>query len=281
MKKINVLILFLLLLFLFACKKDKEPNKHALVKVFDQYLYQEDLATLIPQGTSSEDSIRIVENYLDSWVKNQLMLHYANQYLQEKMDEINKQIEDFKNYLLIHEFKDLLFEINADTINNQDIENYYNEHGNDFILQHSLVKGFMFKLPKDSPDLKDFLKNLENSETADIDVITAFIKSHSGKIDNFSNEWRKLPDIMMSIPIAVGNEAYFLQQGIHEVYDDSTYYYVNFTNYVLKGNVAPIDYVKATIIKVLQQKQQTNILNKFQEEKYNEAIKKGDIEYLK
>ncbi len=282
MRKIFTIVFVITIFFAFSCKKESDDEKDSkpVVKVFDSYLYEDDLAQMLPPGTSPEDSIKIVESYINSWVNNQLMLHYANQYLQDKLDEIDKQTEEFKNSLLIHEFKDLLFETNADTVNNSEIEQYYNEHGSDFILQNTIVKGFLFKVEKDNEGLDDLKKSLEALDNADIDIITAFMKTNGGYIDNFSNNWRKLSDVLAILPKNIGNENQFLKQNIHQIYDDKNFYYINILDYVSKGKVAPIDYVRTSIIKVLRQKRQTEILEKFKDDKYKQAIEKGDLEFF-
>ena len=75
--------LFIIIIFFFsinACNKGKNEEKkdsEPIVKVFDHYLYSSDIEGLVSNGTSYEDSINIVDAYINNWIQDKLMLYYA------------------------------------------------------------------------------------------------------------------------------------------------------------------------------------------------------------
>ena len=73
-------------------EKDQEP----LARVYDKYLYVADIQGLINDKTSPEDSARIVSEYVENWVRQNLILRVAEDNLQSALANINKQAEAYK-----------------------------------------------------------------------------------------------------------------------------------------------------------------------------------------
>ena len=61
-----------------------------VARVNDKVLYKKDLKKLFRQRVSSQDSIVVVKNYIDNWIKEQLMLSRAEMNLSE--DEKEKRL---------------------------------------------------------------------------------------------------------------------------------------------------------------------------------------------
>ena len=72
--------------------KDKN-RKDAIARVYDKYLYAEDLESVIPSGTSATDSLEITTAYINNWVRQELLLKQAEDNLDETHREFSKQIE--------------------------------------------------------------------------------------------------------------------------------------------------------------------------------------------
>ena len=56
---------------LSGCSNDEDKNKSIIARVYDKYLYKQDLAGVVQSGLSKEDSINKVKSYIDFWVKRQ------------------------------------------------------------------------------------------------------------------------------------------------------------------------------------------------------------------
>jgi len=57
-------------------KQEEEVETNAvkpIAKVYDQFLYPDNLKGLIAEGISPEDSAGRVENYIKTWIRKQLM----------------------------------------------------------------------------------------------------------------------------------------------------------------------------------------------------------------
>lgn len=71
-------ILIFLIFFTIACKENKNANKdYPVARVFDKYLYFSELMKVIPDKIPANDSIQIAKEYIDKWIKKQLLLRKA------------------------------------------------------------------------------------------------------------------------------------------------------------------------------------------------------------
>ncbi len=282
MKTILKIFSIIFIFLLISCSNEDDITKtdqQPLVKVFDNYLYMSDIQKIIPNNASLVDSANIVQTYINNWVQNQILLHYADTYLNDQIDDIEQKAEDFKESLIIHNFKDELVNANTDSIiSNDQISNYYNAHNQDFKLGGAIITGFLVIVPKTSANIVDIKQLLENSNENDIDNIISYCNSVNGIFDDFTNNWVKLSDKIMKIPYAISDENYTLRTNKYlEASDDNYLYFIYFSNYINKGNIAPLEYVKDDISKILIQTQTNKIVNEFKQQKYDEALQQGNI----
>ena len=80
---------------LFEGNNKEEP----LARVLEQYLYPSDISDAIPAGTSKQDSMILARRYVDTWVRDQLMLNQAEQALTEEQKDFEKQIAEYRLFL--------------------------------------------------------------------------------------------------------------------------------------------------------------------------------------
>ena len=104
---LNKLVIFIALVFsLGSCVSSLDNDKgNELARVFDNYLYESDVDRLVPENTSHHDSLVLVRNYIDSWVKTQLMIVQAKKNLAIQKLDLDKQLEDYRNSLVIYHYE--------------------------------------------------------------------------------------------------------------------------------------------------------------------------------
>ena len=58
--------------------KSSPSDEVKVARVFDKYLYLKDIRELVPAGTNKEDSVMLVKNFIDNWLKKNLVLQKAD-----------------------------------------------------------------------------------------------------------------------------------------------------------------------------------------------------------
>src|SRR4030042_4092433 len=167
------LILFVILL---SCKNDiRLPEEKPVARVLDKTLTVADMQEIFPEGVSPEDSVQIAKNFIEKWVRQQLLLNKAELNLTEDEKDVKEQIENYRSSLLIYKYEQILMKQRLDTtIRSEEIEEYYNQNTSNFLLNQNIVKSIYIKVPRSAPEIyklrqwyrsddPESLKNLEAS----------------------------------------------------------------------------------------------------------------------
>ena len=134
----------------------RENHEEPLARVFDNYLYPSDLDDAIPEGTLPKDSIILAKRYIDTWVRDQLMLSRAEQALTEEQKDFENQIAEYHRSLLIYSYRQKLLQQKLDTlVSSEEIQSYYDENSNNFILGQDIIKGTFIKVPLSAPRIDE------------------------------------------------------------------------------------------------------------------------------
>ena len=100
--------IIILLFGLSSCQFFQKDNNELLVRVHDKELYFADVSGLIPEVISEEDSASFVRAWVDSWVKEQLLVSQAELNLTTEQQNIEQQLNSYRNSLLIYAYHKLV-----------------------------------------------------------------------------------------------------------------------------------------------------------------------------
>ena len=115
--KIKVISGILCLLAMFSCQNAKNGNNDIVVAtVYDKTLYQSDLQDVLYEGISVNDSIVRTKAFIDNWIRRQLLIRQAESSIDEAELDFSKQVEDYRNSLIIYKYETILIEQNLDTV---------------------------------------------------------------------------------------------------------------------------------------------------------------------
>lgn len=85
------------------------------------------------KDATAEDSAEVAKNYIDNWIKRQLILQVAEKYLTAEQLDIERRVQDYKESLIIYSYENELIQQKLDTVVSQDeIEAYYQQYEENF-----------------------------------------------------------------------------------------------------------------------------------------------------
>ena len=271
------------LVFLFAsCEWLKSHQTGDVVaQVDDKVLYERDIQQLVPIGTSSQDSLRIVYQYIQQWATNQLLYKKAVQNSGKK-DEIEAMVEDYRRLLYVHEYEqNLLQRRNTDTIPTDSIKAYYDAHHDIFRLKDNVVKGIFIIIPKNSRDEGRLIEWLRNPTEENQEKLETFAYEKSVGFSNFINNWQNFNEIKMRMPLQTSNDTEWLRQNTFVTLEDSAKtYLLRLTDKLYVGEEMPFEIARPEIVNVMENGMQISTLKRIEHELYQDGVKRGDI-YLK
>lgn len=277
-------LLFIPFLFLLcACKGGQnDGNAEVLATVGEKILKRSDVTAVIPKGISSSDSLFMAESFIKKWVKDALVYEVALNNLGDEKAEINKLVEDYRESLVRYRYQERLLreKLTAD-LRESDKLNYYEENQKKFILDKSLIKGLFLKIPADAPGVSDVKSWYKQTNVDALEKIEKYSVQNATLYDYFYDRWVDFDAIMENIPLRISDPNAFLKANkFVEVADSSYCYLLNISEYLPSGSVAPYDYANARIIEMLINQRKMDFVRNFEEDLYNDAIRKGKAKVI-
>lgn len=273
--------LFLLLILLTSCTTFfKKKTERVLARVEKEYLYESDLKGIIPAGTPAKDSLELTRNFIENWVRQKLMIHQAVSNLNKDQMDFTRQLEDYKNSLIIFAYENALVSQKLDTlIPDAEARNYYDANPQNFLLKENIIRLQYVKLPLNSSFLKQFKKLLTSDRAEDRGQLEDLCTR--GAIGYFLDDqrWLYFSEITKQLPLRTDNPEEILKTNrVVEIKDSVYQYLVRIKEVLLKENLAPFELEKQRIRDILLNKRKIELINKMQEDVYSKALQKNDFE---
>ena len=160
MKKLA--FLYILIFLICSCEFFQKDSDQLLVTVYGEKLYFSDINHLLSPDINSDDSINLVKQLCEKWVKEQLLLNKAKINLPLVQQNVKSQVESYENSLLIYSYQKELLSQKLDTIVSiGEIDSFYKNNKENFVLRDHAVKVNYIKVKKEVPYLWR-LKDLYN-----------------------------------------------------------------------------------------------------------------------
>ena len=268
------------LLFLtFSCKPDGK-NTDTVARVFDDYLYKSDLIGIVPSGTTSKDSTEIVKRFINNWIKQKLVVHAAEKNLSAKQKDFDKQLDDYRNSLIVYSYEKELVRQKLDTtVSDEEVKSYYKLNQNEFLLKDNIVKVRYIKLPANSTH-KASVKNSYLSETEQgKQKLEDQCKKYAVNYFLDDTTWLYFNDLLKEIPIKTYNQEDYLKNHRFVEMEDSLYsYYIYFKGFRIKESVSPLSFETENVRKIILNKRKLKLIEEMQESIYKDALKSNEFE---
>lgn len=273
----------LLALPLASCDSlfNKEREKVPVARVGESYLFQEDLAALVKDDMSREDSTLFVTNYINNWASKQLLLSKSKINLpEEKLAEFDRLVSDYRADLYTRAYVEALVMQAQDTaVTQEQLRQYYEQRKENFKLTEKLVQLRFVGMPDqflDREGVKAKIRSWTPEDKQYLDSIAVQFK----KIHFNDSAWVSATRVIEEIPpLGPSNEASVLKKAKFFELSDSLDVYLGVVNNVLEINdTAPFDYVKPEIRQLILNKRRMDYVRKLETEIIDEAIKKKEFE---
>ena len=274
MKKLGVLIGIAFLVLLTGCDYFQKSSKEVVVaECYGKYLYESDLEGIVPEGATTMDSIQRVSTFIDSWVKRQVLIHQAENNLNKEVLNLDKQMEEYRNSLIIYTYESQLINQKLDTVVSEDeIAEYYEQNKEDFQLRNTMVRVAYVILEEDSKQVADFKKLLSDPDTLMLQNIDIQATYYAVKSYVDVDQWIRLDELTNIIPIQILNTESFLKKNKFVCFDMNEYtYIVRFVDYLLEESTSPIEMVRDNIKSVILAQRKQALIDKMQKALYEKA----------
>ncbi|MBE0424169.1 MAG: peptidyl-prolyl cis-trans isomerase [Lutibacter sp.] len=262
----------------FTFKKEVPPQ--VVARVNDNYLHKDDLMAIFTKGISKQDSVALVKNYINNWIKQQLLLSKAQLNLENKADEFEDLVKQYREDLFINSYKEAVVKQYLDTIITQDdIDQFYLNNNEIFKLNEELIKVKYIKIGKEDSNKKELLKLFKSTNNKDLEWLkekALFMKSHHLN----DSVWIKYSDLIIEIPVLKSEDKQQLLKKDNFIQkEDSLSLYLVAIKQVLQSNeIAPKSYITPAIRQMILHQRKLLLLRNIEETLIKDATKKQQFE---
>ena len=259
------LLLISLAFLLFSCNKksDSIVEEKYVASIGHEKLYEKELMQAIGIYADAADSAKLADKYIDDWLTERVMYNEAMKLMTDTA-EISKKILQYRRQLYSHEYCNKYIYSNVNiNITEKEINDYYDKHLNEYVINTTYVKAHYMTI---SPKIVRYYEIYEKLRKSDLDSeqeLGDYCDSPD-KAVYFVKDWVEFSDFLKLIDYSGTIEPYELKyKNTLDYVRDTLHYLVKIDDYLVPGDLLPIELAKPKIIQI--------IMNKRRHDKYIQA----------
>ncbi|CAI8389339.1 MAG: Uncharacterised protein [Polaribacter sejongensis] len=274
-------IVLFCLVFLTSCDlfkiKEKESYGSEIVAIINtDKLFREDLLPILPKNVNRTDSLVLVKSYIQDWAVNKLLLEKAkNNSSLEAVNQIDALVKDYKESLLINNFKEQLVKQQLDTlISEEELEVFYMLNKENFKLNEELVKIKYLHLDNHIKDIKEFSSLFKSDDMNDLEALEK--QELSFKSHQFNDSiWTQLDNILLKLPFS--KEKLLKKTKFLQKQDSLGLYLVAIKEVLPRNSIAPLSYIAGTIRQMILHKRKIELIREIEKIIVKDATQNNDF----
>ena len=240
--------------------QEKESNTSEIVAIVNtEKLFRKDLVGIFPNNINKGDSLVLVNSYIQNWAIKRLLLEKAkNNSSLVTVNQIDHLVQDYKESLLINNFKEQLIKQKLDTIvSEEELENYYVLNKENFKLNEELVKIRYLHIDNNMIDEDEILSLFKSDDINDTEELEK--RELSFKFHQFNDSiWTQLDKVLLKLPFSKDKllkKTKFIQKQ-----DSIGLYLATIKDVLPRNSIAPISYIRSTIKQMILHKRKIELL---------------------
>ena len=269
-------LIFLISCDLFDVQEKQRTNNEILAIVNTEKFFKKDLTILLPQNINKIDSQLLVKSYIQDWAIKKLLLEKAeNNSSLETVNQIDDLVKDYKESLLINNYKEQLVKQKLDTIvTEKELEEYYLSNKENFKLNEELVKIKFLHIDNTINDKKEILKLFKSDDILDLEELEK--QELSFKFHQFNDStWTQLDNVLLKLPFS--KEKLLKKTKFIQKQDSIGLYLVAIKDVLELKSIAPLSYVIPTIEQMILHKRKIQLIRDIEKIIIKDAIQNNNF----
>lgn len=278
-------VIFFVILFQ-ACKNGLDNGNSEVkyaAKAGEAKLDAQDLKTELLMGNTMKDSTYYINKTIERWAIESLFYQEAIKKLNEDEIQVENKVEAYRRELINYIYQTKIIEANLDTIvSKEEIEQYFNEHRDNFILKENIVKVNYLKVPVKAPALAKIKRLLFSTNPADTKPLLELCAQNAENFFMNDSTWLFLDDIKKEIPALKDQPDLSLSQGrMIQFSDDLYFYYLKIKDVKVKNGLSPLNFEKQNIKKFIINNRKTQLIVDYKLQLFEKAKSDKTFEIYK
>ena len=274
MRKTFILVLLPLLLCSCNAISSLIHDDEVVARVGRTKLYKSEVERFIPNMIPAEDSIRLAEQYINTWAMDLLYLDVAETQLTKEELDVTADLEDFRRSLLKYRYEQRYINDRLDTLITEDqIRQYYTAHAEDFELKRPVLKVRFVDVMKDSPNIDAILKMMSSMEYDDIQRADTLAKSTALRWFDSADTWMDAGELAKSFGLDWESMLSHLKGDmIRYEPEDRTDLMAAYVVEIQRKGTAPLEFVSERIRDILMSARKHDLMNSLERDLLQNAL---------
>lgn len=279
--------IFLIIIFTVLTTCDFPRAKASikpLARANDALLFKDDVDFSFIDGMTKSDSIIFVQNVINDWATNQLLIDGAIQNLNNKTQlDFEQLIQQYKRDLYSSAYLEVLVGNNLDSlVSFQELQEVYLLNKELFTLKEDLLKLRYININTSLSNLnevKQMFKRFNSDDRSKLDSMSIQFNSFYLR----DTTWIKKEDVISKIkPLEQGfNKVLLKKSNFIELKDSLGLYLIQIKEVLQRGKTAPVEYVSPTLKQIVINNRKLKLIRKLKSDIVNDAIKNKKFETYK
>jgi hypothetical protein len=283
----NLQILLVVVFLFTSCdlirmKRDADNDaRKTVARVGEIFLYADELRGIAASDATKEDSAARVSAYINSWIRKQLLLNEAAKNIDINEAEVERKVLDYRYSLIGYEFQNYYINKNLnDSVSPQELETYYKEHIDNFILKQNIIQGTYIKVAKTAPRVQRIKELMFSTKPKDMNELKSYCLGFTEAYQLPDSTWLEFDKLTANSPMGeIPNKIQFLRSyNYYETSDANYLYFLKINAYKISDNASPIEFVKEDIRNIILNKRKVELAKKLEDEVYENATKQNEFE---
>ncbi len=278
--RLGVFVLISSLFLGSSCRSGNEPDRsedQLMAEVFSRQLYFSDVASLMYDGVSSEDSILILNAYVERWVRDQLLMQKAEQNIPKDLN-IDMLVNNYRESLILNNYERLLIEHQLDsTVTEAQLLEFYETNKDQYHLEKPIAHILFLQIKDDRPNLAHALSWWNEPKPENLRKLTRYAKRYADRAMLADSTWMPVEDVVHMLPPGVmsvnsatpGKEIRFQDQEVT--------YLLKIRDIRSSLEIAPLAYIRDQATRAILHRREIDLINRVKDQLYELEIRKNNV----
>ncbi len=270
-----------------ACKfpflqKESQQDDPVLVKAYNQMFTLAQLRDMIPAGTPPRDSIQMAKNFIDTWIREQVILHLAEKNLPDHMKQVQQQLEEYRKSLIMYIYESELIRQHLDTaVSEEEIVAYYNNHPQNFELKDNIVKATYVVVKHNAPKLNKLRTWFRSESAKDKKLLHDYCYQFATTFRLDDENWILFDELVKAIPIKTYDQEHFLRNNrLIEIADSAYHYWIRIHDFKIKESLSPLEFERENIRALILNKRKLQLIKHLEKQAIQYALDRREVEFF-
>jgi hypothetical protein len=279
LSKLLFLTLAAAILSLGACSSETaDGTDRLLARVYKKELRLSELSGMFPENATATDSALIIQSFVNRWTREAILQWEAERNLPQDMN-IDRLVRDYRASLVSSHYEEVLVGMRLDsTITREQLETYYEENKNQYLLERPIVRCFLIRVPYPVQESEELQALWNNGQITDTMALDNYCERFAEVALLEPDAWYSLDDITAQLPKGTLTASNVTNKREFSLQEGSFRYYFRLLEVKPRLEIAPLNYVEDQARNVILHNRKRKVLDEAREEIFDRELRRNNIE---